>query len=262
MVEFDDILYEVNGGVARITINRPRVHNAFRLETLDELVTAFRAAEADPSVGVIVLTGAGDRAFSSGGDVRMEEESDPGKARQLARKSIDLAMVMRSCGKPVIARVCGWAIGGGNELHMLCDFTIASENSIFGQVGPTMGSVPIWWGTQLLPRLVGEKRAREIVMLCERYTAQQAYEMGLINKVVPLEELDAEVQRWCDRLLKMSPQSLRVAKLSLNYESDHLWSSVLHGFEMISFIHGTEEFHEGTRAFLEKRPPDFAKYRR
>jgi dihydroxynaphthoic acid synthetase len=260
-MNFEDILYEVKDGVAAITINRPQVHNAFRLETLDELAAAFRSAESDSDAGVIVLTGAGGRAFSSGGDVKMEEESDPATARRLARKSVELAMVMRGCGKPVIAKVQGWSIGGGHELHMLCDFTIASSDSKFGQVGPTMGSVPVWWGTQLLPRIVGEKRAREIVMLCRRYSAQEALEMGLINSVVPPEELDAEVRRWCDELLRMSPQSLRVAKLSLNYESDHLWSSVLHGFEMISFIHGTEEFHEGTQAFLEKRPPEFAKYR-
>lgn len=261
MTGSEDVLYEVSDGVARITINRPHVHNAFRLETLDALVAAFRKAETDSDVGVIVLTGAGERAFSSGGDVKMEEDSNPSTARSLARKSVELAMVMRGCGKPVIARVRGWAIGGGNELNLLCDLTIASEDSRFGQVGPTMGSVPVWWGTQLLPRLVGEKRAREIVMLCRQYSAQQALEMGWINAVVPADELDAEVQRWCEELLRMSPQSLRVAKLSLNYESDQLWSSVLHGFEMISFIHGTEEFHEGTGAFLEKRPPDFAKYR-
>jgi dihydroxynaphthoic acid synthetase len=258
---YEDVLYEVRDGVARITINRPKVHNAFRLETLDELVDAFKTAETDSDAGVIVLSGAGERAFSSGGDVKMEESSDSATARKLARKSIELAMVMRGSGKPTIARVRGWAIGGGNELNLLCDFTIASDDSRFGQVGPTMGSVPVWWGTQLLPRVIGEKRAREVVMLCRRYSAQQALEMGWINCVVPADELDAEVQRWCDELLGMSPQSLRVAKLSLNYESDQLWSSVLHGFEMISFIHGTEEFHEGTRAFLEKRPPEFAKYR-
>ena len=170
-------------------------------------------------------------------------------------------MVMRGCGKPVIARVRGFAIGGGNELNLLCDLTIASEDSTFGQAGPKMGSVPIWWGTQLLPRVIGEKRAREVVMLCNRYTAQEAFEMGWINKVVPVDELDAAVDEWCQRLLELSPQALRVAKLSLNFESDQLWPSVLHGYQMISFIHGTEEFHEGTQAFLEKRKADFARFR-
>jgi dihydroxynaphthoic acid synthetase len=260
-MSYEDILYTVKDGVATITINRPEKRNAFRGETLDELIEAFRAAEADRTVGVIVLTGAGDKAFCAGGDIKWEEDSDMMGAHQLARRSVILSMVMRGCGKPVIARVRGFAIGGGNELNLLCDLTIASEDSTFGQAGPKMGSVPIWWGTQLLPRVVGEKRAREVVMLCNRYTAQQAYEMGWINKVVPVEELDSAVDEWCQRLLELSPQALRVAKLSLNFESDQLWPSVLHGYQMISFIHGTEEFHEGTQAFLEKRKADFARFR-
>ena len=172
-----------------------------------------------------------------------------------------LSMIMRNCGKPVIARVRGWAVGGGNELALLCDLTVASEDSRFGQSGPKMGSVPIWWGTQLLPRLIGEKRAREVVFLCQQYTAAQALEMGWINRVVPAAELDAAVDEWCARMLSLSPQALRVAKLSLNFESDQLWGSVFTGYQMISFIHGTDEFHEGTRAFLEKRPPEFKRFR-
>lgn len=260
-MNYEDILYTVKDGVATITINRPEKRNAFREETLDELIDAFRAAEADRSVGVIVLTGAGDKAFCAGGDIKWEEDSDMMGAHQLARRSVILSMVMRGCGKPVIARVRGFAIGGGNELNLLCDLTIASEDSTFGQAGPKMGSVPIWWGTQLLPRLVGEKRAREVVMLCQRYSAQEALEMGWINKVVPAEQLDEAVDEWCQRLLELSPQALRVAKLSLNFESDQLWPSVLHGYQMISFIHGTDEFHEGTQAFLEKRKPNFAQFR-
>lgn len=260
-MSYQDILYTAEDGVATITINRPEKRNAFRAETLDELISAFRAAEEDRSVGVIVLTGAGDKAFCAGGDINWEEDSDMMGAHQLARRSVILSMIMRGCGKPVIARVRGFAIGGGNELNLLCDLTVASEDSTFGQAGPKMGSVPIWWGTQLLPRLVGEKRAREVVMLCERYTAQQALEMGWINKVVPVDELDAAVDAWCQRLLELSPQALRVAKLSLNFESDQLWPSVLHGYQMISFIHGTDEFHEGTRAFLEKRKANFAPFR-
>jgi dihydroxynaphthoic acid synthetase len=260
-VQYTDILYGVEDGVATITINRPEKRNAFRAETLDELAEAFKAAESDRNVGVIVLTGAGDKAFCAGGDISWEEESDAAGAHQLARRSVNLAMIMRSCGKPTIARVRGFAVGGGNELNLLCDMTIASEDSTFGQAGPKMGSVPVWWGTQLLPRVVGEKRAREIVMLCLRYSAAEALEMGWINKVVPADELDAAVDEWCQRLLELSPQALRVAKLSLNFESDQLWPSVLHGYQMISFIHGTDEFHEGTQAFLEKRKPDFAQYR-
>lgn len=260
-MDYQDILYAVDRNVATITINRPRVHNAFRLETLDELADAFKRAEVDREVGVIVLTGTGGKAFSSGGDIRMEEESDPAGARRLSRKSVELAMVMRGCGKPTIAAVRGWCVGGGNELNLLCDLTIATEESRFGQTGPTMGSVPIWWGTQLLPSLVGDKRAKEIVMLCRRYSAREAESMGWVNKVVADGELETEVRAWCDRLLEMSPQALRVAKLSLNHDTDQKWPSVLHGFQMISFIHGTEEFHEGTRAFLEKRKPNFGQYR-
>ncbi|OZM72082.1 1,4-dihydroxy-6-naphthoate synthase [Amycolatopsis antarctica] len=258
---YQDIIYATDNGVATITINRPEKRNAFREETLDELIEAFRLAEADREIGVIVLTGAGDKAFCSGGDIAWEHASSPEGAHQLARRTTTLAMIIRGCGKPVIARVRGYAVGGGNELQLLCDLTVASEDAVFGQSGPKMGSVPIWWGTQLLPRLVGEKRAREVVMLCEQYSAEQALSMDWINKVVPAAELDEAVRAWCDRLLGMSPQALRVAKLSLNFESDQLWPSVLHGYQMISFIHGTEEFREGTSAFLEKRPPDFSRFR-
>jgi naphthoate synthase/2-ketocyclohexanecarboxyl-CoA hydrolase len=256
-----DVLYQVADGVATITINRPEKRNAFRKETLDGLIDAFRAAESDSDVGVIVLTGAGDKAFCSGGDIAWEEASSPAGAHELSRRTTMLSMIMRTCGKPVIARVQGFAVGGGNELALICDLTIASDDSIFGQAGPRMGSVPIWWGTQLLPRLIGEKRAREVVFLCQQYSASDALNMGWINKVVPSKELDAAVDAWCQRLLELSPQALRVAKLSLNYESDQLWGSVFQGYQMISFIHGTEEFHEGTRAFLEKRKANFQQYR-
>lgn len=258
---YEDIVYEVTAGVARITINRPEKRNAFRERTLDELIVAFRAAETDRTVGVIVLSGAGGKAFCSGGDINWEEDSDASGAHELGRRTTTLSMIMRTCGKPVIARVHGFAVGGGNELALICDLTVAAESSTFGQAGPKMGSVPIWWGTQMLPRLVGEKRAREIVFLCQQYTAAQALDMGWINRVVPDDELDAAVDEWCERLLELSPQALRVAKLSLNYESDQLWGSVFQGYQMISFIHGTEEFHEGTQAFLEKRKPRFDKYR-
>jgi len=262
IMELSDVLYEVKDNVARITINRPEKRNAFREETLDELIWAFGQAEQDRTVGVIVLTGAGDRAFCAGGDIAWEDASDPAGAARMNRRTSILSMIIRGCGKPVIARVRGYAVGGGNELQMICDLTVASDDSRFGQSGPKMGSVPVWWGTQLLPRIVGERRAREIVMLCEPLTAQEAQNIGLINKVVPPEELDAAVDAWCERLLSLSPQALRVAKLSLNFESDQLWASVQHGQQMINFIHGTAEFHEGTTAFLEKRPPDFARFRR
>jgi len=258
---YTDILYTVADRVATITINRPEKRNAFREETLDELIHAFGAAEADRAVSVIVLTGAGDKAFCSGGDINWEDASDPSGAARMNRRTSNLSLIMRGCGKPIIAKVRGYAVGGGNELQMICDLTISADNGKFGQAGPKMGSVPVWWGTQLLPRIVGERKAREIVMLCEPIPAAEAVEMGLINKVVPADELDAAVQAWCDRLLTMSPQALRVAKLSLNFETDQLWASVQHGQQMINFIHGTDEFHEGTQAFLEKRPADFDRFR-
>jgi dihydroxynaphthoic acid synthetase len=261
-MSYQDIDLTIMSGVARVTINRPEKRNAFRAATLDELIDAFGRIEVDPNVGVIVVTGAGDKAFCAGGDVAWEDASDMAGARELARRTTTLAMLMRNCGKPTIARVNGFAVGGGNELQMICDLTIASDRAIFGQAGPKMGSVPIWWGTQLLPRLVGEKKAREIVFMCYQYTANEAEAMGWINKVVPHEELDNAVNEWCERLLSLSPQALRVAKLSLNQDTDRMWGSVFQGYEMISFIHDTEEFHEGTRAFLEKRQAEFAKYRR
>ena len=260
-MDYEDLQFAVTSHVARITINRPEKLNAFRQKTLDELIDAFKICEADAYIGVIVLTGAGGKAFCAGGDIKWEEESDSQGAILLARQTTTLAMIIRGCGKPVIARVDGWAVGGGNELQLLCDLTVASDRSKFGQSGPKMGSVPVWWGTQLLPRLIGEKRAREVVMLCQQYTAQEAMDMGWINRVVEAERLDQAVEEWCDRLLELSPQALRVAKLSLNFESDQLWASVNHGYQMISFIHDTEEFHEGTQAFLEKRRPDFSQFR-
>jgi len=258
---YTDIIYDVADRVATITINRPEKRNAFREETLDELIDAFGTAEADRSVSVIVITGAGDKAFCSGGDINWEDASDPSGAARMNRRTSNLSLIMRGCGKPIIAKVRGYAVGGGNELQMICDLTIAADNAKFGQAGPKMGSVPVWWGTQLLPRIVGERKAREIVMLCEPIPAAEALEMGLINKVVPADELDDAVKAWCDRLLTMSPQALRVAKLSLNFETDQLWASVQHGQQMINFIHGTDEFHEGTQAFLEKRPANFDRFR-
>jgi dihydroxynaphthoic acid synthetase len=261
LVAFEDIDYTVVDGVGTIVMNRPEVHNAFRLQTLDELREAFLAADCDPDVGVVVLTGAGTKAFSSGGDIRMEDASDGRGAREMGQRCMALSLAIRTSGKPVIARVNGWCVGGGNELNLLCDLTVAAESANFGQAGPRMGSVPVWWGTQLLPRLIGDKRAKEVVFLCQSYTAQQALEMGWINRVVPDEELDKAVAEWCDRLLGMSPQALRVAKLHLNMEADRQWPSVAAGYEYISFIHNTDEFHEGTTAFLEKRPAAFAQFR-
>lgn len=256
-----DVLYAKGSGTATVTINRPEIYNAFRNQTLDELAEAFEAAARDESVGVIVLTGAGSKAFCTGGDVNEEGAFDPVMGRLHHRRLLRLAEVIRNCGKPVIAAVRGYCLGGGNSLMLLCDLTIATESSRFGQVGPKMGSSPLWWSTQLLPRLVGEKKAREIVMLCRQYSAAEAERMGWINKVVPDESLEAEVATWCKELLAKSPQALRIAKMSLNSESDQLWSSVVHGLGLLAYAHGSEEFHEGASAFLAKRPADWSRFR-
>lgn len=260
-MSYTDILYDVYDGVATITINREEVRNAFRLLTLEELRDAVLQAENDNSVGVMVITGAGEKAFCSGGDIKMESASDRHGARKLGQRTMALSLAIRTSGKPIIAKVRGWCIGGGNELNLICDLTAAAASAKFGQAGAKMGSVPIWWGTQLLPRIVGDKRAKEIVFLCEPYTAADAQAMGWVNLVVPDEELDAAVDKWCQRLLSLSPQALRVAKHHLNMEADRQWPSISGGYEFISFIHDTEEFHEGTSAFLEKRPAEFGPYR-
>jgi dihydroxynaphthoic acid synthetase len=256
-----DILWDVQDGVATITINRPEKRNAYNLAMLDQMRELVLRAENDPDVGVVVFTGAGDRAFCAGGDIQMENDSNSRGARLLGQKAMAFSLAVRSSGIPVIAKVRGWCIGGGNEINVICDLSIAAESAKFAQSGPKMGSVPIWWGTQLLPRLVGDKRAKEIIMLCEPFTATEAQRMGWINKVVPDDELDAATRAWCDRLLSLSPQALRVAKHMLNMEADRQWPSVPVGFQYISFIHDTKEFHEGTSAFLEKRPAEFGPYR-
>lgn len=261
-MDYTDLLYAADKGVARITINRPDRYNAFRLQTVEQLIHAFERADADTDVGVIVLTGAGDKAFSSGGDVTGEADFTPHKAWMFNRRLLNLSAIMRNTGKPVIGRINGWCIGGGNELNMLCDLTIASERAKFGQAGTRIGSVPIWYGTQMLPRVVGDKRAREIVLLCHQYTAAEAERMGWINRVVPHEQLDEAVDEWCRELLEKSPTALLVAKLSLNFDSDTLYPSVVHGFRMLNLgLHGSPEQKEGMTAFLEKRKPDFAPFR-
>jgi naphthoate synthase/2-ketocyclohexanecarboxyl-CoA hydrolase len=262
-MEFTDIRYEKKDGVATITINRPERRNALRAKTYEEMTVAFEDAANDTEVGVVVLTGAGDKAFSAGGDVEGQAARTPDIARPHLRRVEKLSTVIRGCGKPVIAAVNGYAIGGGHELHLFCDITIAGDTARFGQVGPKVGSVPIWGATQLLPRIVGEKKAREILFLCKQYTAQEALEMGLVNKVVPADQLMKEVDAWCQELLDKSPQSLRIAKLALNMESDVSFHASFHaGAEMLSMVTGNAENMEGVTAFLEKRKPNYRKFRR
>jgi dihydroxynaphthoic acid synthetase len=261
MMNFEDIIYEKHAGVARVIINRPKVYNCFRSRTLEDLTEALSDAGTDRSLGVIVISGTGGRAFCSGGDINEMRELTPETGRIFVSKLYRAFQLIRSAPKPVIAAVDGYCLGGGNELNLTCDLTVATEHSVFGQVGPTVGSTPVLAGTQYLPRLVGDKRAKEIVFLCKRYTAQEALQMGWINKVIPDGTLDDEIREWTGRILEMSPQSLRICKLSMNFESDLLHPSFIHGIEMLSATYGSEELKEGMTAFLEKRKPDFARFR-
>jgi dihydroxynaphthoic acid synthetase len=252
-----DILFERRGRSAWITINRPQRLNSFTLEGARQLVQFFKDANDDPDVGVIVLTGAGDRAFCTGGDIGDFENFTLEVERQLNSEVLRLSHEMRNGGKPVIARVNGFCIGAGNEINMQCDLTIAADHSKFGQTGPKMGSSPNWWATQMLPRVVGEKRAREIVYMTRQYTAADAVELGWANVAVPSERLDDEVNKWVDELLTKSPTALRLAKMAINQGSDQMVGAVMQGMESVRFFHQTGESREGMQAFLEKRPADF-----
>lgn len=261
-MEFEDIIYEKKDSIARITINRPKVLNSFRSKTLDELAAAFEDADQDNLIGVVVLTGAGDKAFCAGGDISEMGELNSSAGKIFLGKCIKVSTAIRNCRKPVIAMVRGYCLGGGHEIHLMCDLTVAAESAKFGQTGPTVGSVPIWGGTQMLPRVVGEKKAREIIFLCNRYSAKDAKNMGLINKAVPDDKLEEEVETWCKRILEMSPQAISVAKVSLNFETDLMYASFQHGLEMLCLVYDGEEIKEGMNAFLEKRKPDFSRFRK
>jgi dihydroxynaphthoic acid synthetase len=257
---YKDIVYELKNQVARITINRPKQYNAFTGETLKELMLAFERAGSDDEVGVIVLTGAGDKAFCAGGDVNWEKEG--GLERQVLEPYM-LHVAVSRCPKPVIARVNGYCIGGGNHLAYFCDFTLAAEHAIFGQNGPRVGSPAGGVVVSYLARVIGAKRAREMWMLCRRYTAQQALAMGLVNAVVPMEKLDLEVDKWCQELLALSPTCLRILKASFVEEFSYLFGQGDQYRRMILTPEfWKEEQQEGARAFLEKRSPDFSRFRR
>lgn len=261
-MSFEDLFYETRDGIARITINRPEVRNALRTDTFGELAEAFCQAHDDPSVGVVVLTGAGEKAFCAGGDVKSQSSRSANAGRRHVRIAGQLAVAMRNLGKPIIAAVNGDAVGGGHELHILADLSIAVDTARFGQVGPRVGSVPILGGTQLLPRIVGEKRAREMIFLCRLYSAQQALQMNLVNAVVPREQFEAEVESWCQELLDKSPQALRTAKISMNHATDlEFYGSFVHGAELLCLNYETPEYKEGPKAFLEKRKPNFRQFR-
>ncbi|WP_417777134.1 enoyl-CoA hydratase-related protein [Stutzerimonas xanthomarina] len=258
-MNYEDILYSEADGVATITINRPERYNAFRGQTCMELLDAFNRAGWNKAIGVIVFTGAGDKAFCTGGDQAAHEGQYDGRGL-IGLPVEELQNLIREVPKPVIARVNGFAIGGGHVLHVVCDLSIASENAIFGQVGPKVGSVDPGYGTAYLSRVIGEKRAREIWYLCRKYSAQQAYDWGLVNAVVPHAELDAEVSKWCDEILEKSPTALSIAKRSFNADSANIGGIGGLGMQALSLYYDTDEAKEGTAAFKEKRKPNFRQF--
>lgn len=256
-MEYRDILYTEENGTATITINRPKVYNAFSANTCEELIHAFGVAGWNKQIGVVVLTGTGDKAFCTGGD----QSGDGYNGRGTVGLPIEeLQSIIRDIPKPVIARVNGYAIGGGNVLVTLCDLAIASDTAQFGQVGPKVGSVDPGFGTALLARIVGEKKAREIWFLCKRYTAQQALDMGLINAVVAPDQLDAEVKAWCDTINQMSPTAIALAKRSFNVDSENIRGIGAFAMQALAMYYETDESKEGGNAFREKRKPEFRKY--
>lgn len=261
---FEDVLYHEDSGIARITINRPEVRNAFRPQTVKELIRAFTHAHLDPGIGVIILTGAGSKAFCSGGDqtVRGDHggyEDEKGVAHL---NVLDLQMQIRRLPKPVVAMVAGYAIGGGHVLHLVCDLSIAADNARFGQTGPRVGSFDAGLGAGLLARTVGMKKAKEIWYLCKQYDAEAACEMGLVNTVVPLAELEQETVAWCRRMLEMSPTALRALKAAFNADTDGLAGIQELAGNTTGLFYMCDEAREGRDAFLDKRQPDFSKFPR
>ena len=265
---FSDIIYEVSEGIAKITINRPEVHNAFRPETLNELQEAFSLARDDESVGVIILTGAGKEAFCSGGDISVRGDDGYLGSDALGKKGIgrlnvlDLQIQIRRLPKPVVAMVAGWAVGGGHVLHVVCDLTIAAENAKFGQTGPMVGSFDGGYGAGLLAAHIGQKKAREIWFLCRQYDAEEALDMGLVNTVVPIDELEAETVSWCREMLRHSPMALRLLKAGLNAADDGLAGVQQLAGDATLLFYLTQEGQEGRDAYKEKRDPDFNKFPR
>jgi 2-ketocyclohexanecarboxyl-CoA hydrolase len=258
----EDVRYEVEKGLATITIDRADRMNAFRGRTVDELIACFKRAWASPEVGVICLTGAGDRAFSTGGDQKQRAETgDYGPTESGLFEVEYLHRLIREIPKPVIAAVNGYAVGGGHVLQVLCDLTIAADTAVFGQTGPRVGSFDAGFGTAYLARVVGEKRAREIWMLCRQYDAETAERWGLVNRVVPAAELEAEVRRWADEILDLSPTALRFVKQSFNADTEYLVGVGQLAFSGLGLFVESEEAKEGVQAFAEKRPPDFSGYR-
>ena len=260
---YTDIRYETADGMAKITINRPEVRNAFRPQTVMELIDAFAAAREDRSVGVVIFTGAGTEAFCSGGDQRVRGEAGYVGGDDVPRLNVlDLQRQIRTLPKPVVAMVAGYAIGGGHVLHLVCDLTIAADNAVFGQTGPRVGSFDAGYGATYMARIIGHKKAREVWYLCRRYTAQQALDMGLVNTVVPLAQLEEETVQWCREVLANSPMALRCLKAAFNADTDGLAGIQELAGNTTLLFYMSEEAQEGRDAFLEKRPPDFDRFPR
>ena len=264
-LEFEDIIFEKSEeGIAKITINRPEVRNAFRPLTVREMQQALEDAREDSGIGVIILTGAGEKAFCSGGDQRIRGDAgyqDSGTGH-LRLNVLDFQRQIRSCPKPVVAMVAGYAIGGGHVLHVMCDLSIAADNAVFGQTGPKVGSFDGGYGSSYLTRIVGQKKAREIWFLCRQYDARQALEMGLVNTVVPLAQLEEETIQWCREMLRMSPIALRCLKAAMNADCDGQAGLQELAGNATMLFYMSEEGQEGRNAYLEKRPPDFSRFTR
>ncbi|HEX2913022.1 MAG TPA: 1,4-dihydroxy-2-naphthoyl-CoA synthase [Chloroflexia bacterium] len=261
--DYEDIIYEKAEGIARITINRPEVRNAFRPKTVFEMIEAFDDAGEDPEVGVVLLTGAGDQAFCSGGDQRVRGHGGyVGEDRVPRLNILQVQHQIKYMPKPVIAVVAGYAIGGGHVLHLVCDLTIAAENARFGQTGPRVGSFDAGYGASYMARVVGQKKAREIWYLCRQYNAQEALDMGLVNTVVPLEQLEEESIKWAKEILEKSPIAIRFLKASFNVDTDGQAGLQQLAGDATMLYYMTEEGKEGQRAYLEKRKPDFSKFPR
>lgn len=261
--DYTDIKYHKAEGIAKVTINRPEVRNAFRPLTVQEMMHAFADAREDAEIGVIILTGEGEKAFCSGGDQRVRKEAGYAGDDNVQRLNVlDFQRQIRTCPKPVIAMVAGYAIGGGHVLHMICDLTIAADNAIFGQTGPRVGSFDGGYGASYMARIVGQKKAREIWFLCRQYNAQQALDMGLVNTVVPYEKLEEETVRWCREILENSPTAIRLLKSALNADCDGQTGLQELAGNATMLFYMSEEGQEGKNAFLEKRKPDFKKFTR
>ena len=259
--KYTDILYEVKDQVAWITINRPRVLNCFREQSLDEMIDALKSTREDPSIVCAVITGAGNQSFSAGGDFYAMKRLNFNNAYMWNDRMLGLAMTIRGLPIPVIAMINGWCMGGGHELALWCDLAIASENAVLGQTGAKVGACPTVGATQYIPRIIGERLAREMIFCARRFGAKEAAEVGLINKCVPQKDLRAETLKWCDTMKGHSALTIRMTKKSLNSESDMLYASWQQGMELLAHVWGSEEAAEGMNAFLQKRKPNFQKFR-